>query len=89
MAKYTVNINSEEDLLTTWLDTNVPHMCFGYCEISLDECVDNGDGTYEASYESFEVISPMTFTYVDPTNGETTYTLEPGEYGIKPNSRRA
>ena len=84
MAKYTVRITSEDDLLTTWLDSKVPHMAFGYCEVELEECVDNGDGTYTASYESFELSSPKTFTYVDPVNGETTYTLAVGEYGIKP-----
>ena len=84
MAKYNVIINTEEDLLDSWLDSNVPHMAFGYCEISLEECVDNGDGTYTASYESFELSSARTFTYVHPVNGETTYTLVAGEYGVKP-----
>lgn len=83
MAKYTVIINSEDDLLDTWLDSRVPHMAFGYCEIELEECIDNGDGTYTASYESFELSSPKTFKYVDALNGETTYTLPAGEYGVK------
>jgi hypothetical protein len=32
-----------------------------------------------------EVSSPKTYTYLDMVNGGSiTYTLEPGEYGIKP-----
>lgn len=84
MAKYTVTINDEDDLLDTWLDSDVPHMSFGYCELTLDECVNNGDGTYTASYESFELSASKAFTYVHPVNGETTYTLAAGEYGVKP-----
>lgn len=84
MAKYTVTINDEGDLLDTWLDSDVPHMAFGYCELTLDECVNNGDGTYTASYESFEISASRSFTYVHPVNGETTYTLSAGEYGVKP-----
>tara|TARA_X000001316_G_scaffold3893_1_gene817 strand:- start:3198 stop:3452 length:255 start_codon:yes stop_codon:yes gene_type:complete len=84
MAKYTVTINTEDDLLTTWLDSNVPHMAFGYCEVGLEECIDNGDGTYTASYESLELSVSKNYTYVHPVNGETTYTLSAGEYGIKP-----
>jgi len=83
MAKYTTTIKTEEDLLTTWVDSSVPHMAFGYCEVELDECIDNGDGTYTASYESLELTASKMYTYVHPVNGETTYALAAGEYGVK------
>ena len=84
MATYSITITSEEDLLETWLDSSVQHMNFGYNEIELSECIDNEDGTYTATYESMVLSSDRTYTYVHPTNGETTYTLSAGEYGVKP-----
>ena len=62
MAKYIVNISSEEDLKENWLDSSCPN--FGFC---------------------FEITKPRVFSYLDMVNGGSiTYTLEPGEYGIKP-----
>ena len=84
MATYTVTISSADDLLTTWTDSSVPHMSFGYNEIELDECIDNGDGTYTASYNSLEMSASKKIKYIHPVNGETIYTLGAGEYGIKP-----
>jgi hypothetical protein len=84
MATYSVTITSEEDLTQQWLDSNVPHMSFGYNEIELEECVDNGDGTYTATYESMVLSAERSYTYIHPTNGQTTYTLAAGEYGVKP-----
>ena len=83
MATYSVTITSEEDLTQQWLDSNVPHMSFGYNEIALEECVDNGDGTYTATYESMVLSSDKTYTYIHPVNGQTTYTLAAGEYGVR------
>lgn len=84
MARYTVTINTENDLLDSWKDTSVKHMSFGYNEISLEECINNGDGTYTASYETMELSSSKTIKYIDSILGETTYTLSAGEYGVKP-----
>lgn len=84
MATYSITITSEEDLLESWLDSRVHHMNFGYNEVELSECRDNGDGTYTATYESMVLPSDKSYTYVHPTNGETTYTLSAGEYGVKP-----
>jgi|TARA_R100001443_G_scaffold3990_2_gene12025 hypothetical protein len=84
MATYSITITSEEDLAEQWLDSNVPHISFGYNEIELQECVDNGDGTYTATYESMVLPSDRTYTYIHPVNGETTYTVSAGEYGVKP-----
>ena len=84
MATYSITITSEEDLTEQWLDSNVPHMSFGYNEVELEECVDNPDGTYTATYESMVLSSDRIYTYIHPVNGETTYTLSAGEYGVKP-----
>lgn len=88
MARYSITITSEEDLMNSWLDANVPNMSFSYNEIELSECIDNEDGTYTATYESMEVTSSKTYTYIDSSKGETTFNLDPGEYGVKPNSKR-
>lgn len=88
MASYTISISSELDLTEQWDDSPVEHMNFGYNETSLDECVDNGDGTYTATYETLELAAPQSYTYIHPLNGKTTYTLAAGEYGVKPNSQR-
>ena len=87
MAKYSITITSEEDLMESWLDSNVPNMSFSYNEIELSECIDNEDGTYEATYESMELTSSKTYTYIDTLKGETTFRLDPGEYGVRPNSK--
>lgn len=86
--RYTINITQESDLEETWLDANVPNMAFCYNEISLDECEDLGNGTYEASYESFDVTEVSVFHYIDDTGTPQEYTLQPGEYGVKPGSAR-
>lgn len=84
MAIYTVIITGQSDLETTWTDSNVPHMAFGYNQVDISGCTDLGNGTYEASYETLELTSSKNYTYLDPLNGETTYTLSAGEYGVKP-----
>tara|TARA_R110001606_G_C15315597_1_gene644097 strand:+ start:1169 stop:1426 length:258 start_codon:yes stop_codon:yes gene_type:complete len=85
MAKYIVNISSEEDLKENWVDSSCPNFGFCFEQESIDDCVLNEDGTWQASYESMEITKPRVFSYLDMVNGGSiTYTLEPGEYGIKP-----
>lgn len=85
MAKYTVIINTEEDLKETWVDPSCPNFGFGFNQTELSQCIKLDNGTWEATYESMEVDKPRTYTYLDVVNGgETTYTLQPGEYGVKP-----
>lgn len=84
MATYTSIISTEEDLLENWLDASTPNFSFSYNEIELSECTENADGTYTATYDTLELSSSRTYTYVHVVNGETTYTLSAGEYGIKP-----
>ena len=89
MALYQITIKSQEDLLHTWTDAEVRHMNFGYIETELEECLSNGDDTYLATYESLQLDAPQIFKYVDAKQGGVIeYVLQPGEYGIKPNSRR-
>jgi len=85
MAKYEVNITSQEELEEQWKDSNCPNLSFCFKEKTLDECVKVNDTTYRATYESWEPTAAKTFTYLDMINGgEKTYTLQPGEYGVKP-----
>jgi len=85
MAKYTVIITSEEDLAERWTDSNAPNFGWGFDQEELDECVQTGESSWEATYESMELTSAHTYTYIHPDTGVlTTYTLQPGEYGIKP-----
>lgn len=79
-----VIITQESDLQETWNDPSVQNVIFGFSQRSLDECVDNEDGTWTATYCEMVVSAPQTFTYIDVENGETTYTLQPGSYGSKP-----
>jgi hypothetical protein len=85
MAQYTINISSQAELEEHWSDSSCPNFGFAFDQVTLDECVKINDNTWEATYQSMEVSSPRTYTYLDIVNGGSiTYTLEPGEYGIKP-----
>lgn len=79
-----VIITQESDLEETWKDLSVPNMTFGFYETSIDECTDNGDGTWTATYSEMVVSAPQQITYLDLENGETTYTLAVGTYGTRP-----
>lgn len=82
--KYSVTIHSEDDLFQSWTDSDCLNMTWGFNETSLEECLQD-DGTYVATYESLEIPTgeTMSFTYLT-SSGETTYTLQSGEYGVKP-----
>lgn len=79
-----VTITSESELEETWTDNNCPNMSWNFLERSMDECLQD-DGTYVATYETLEIPTGETrsFTYLT-SSGETTYTLQAGEYGVKP-----
>lgn len=81
--KHSVTIQSEDDLLQSWTDSNCPNMAWAFNEQTLEECLQE-DGTYVATYETLEVPEgeTMCFTYLTGS-GETTYHLQPGEYGLK------
>jgi len=82
--KYSVTIQSEDDLLQSWTDANCPNMGWSFNEQTLEECLQE-DGTYVATYETLEIAEgeTMCFTYLTGS-GETTYHLQAGEYGVKP-----
>ena len=79
-----VTITSESELQQTWTDSNCPNMGWSFHEQTLEECLQE-DGTYVATYETLEIPEgeTMCFTYLT-NSGETTYHLQPGEYGKKP-----
>lgn len=81
--KYSVTIQSEDDLLQSWTDANCPNMAWGFNEQTLEECLQD-DGTYVATYETLEIPEgeTMCFTYLTGS-GQTTYHLQAGEYGVK------
>lgn len=87
--RYTLIIQEETELEETWPDANIPNMMFCFNELSLEDCVALADGTFEASYETFDVTEVSVFHYIDEAGITYEYTLQPGEYGIRPNSRRA
>jgi len=82
--KYSVTIQSEDDLLQSWTDANCPNMGWSFNEQTLEECLQE-DGTYVATYETLEIPEgeTMCFTYLTGS-GQTTYHLQAGEYGVKP-----
>ena len=79
------SISTEAELQEFWEDANVPNMAWGFNETSLDECIQTGENTWEATYETLEVASGSTYTstYLSGSQ-QVTYTLQAGEYGIKP-----
>ena len=79
-----VTITNESELEVFWTDSRCPNMSWQFNEHTLEECLQE-DGTYVATYETFEIPTGKTrsFTYLTGS-GETTYTLQAGEYGVKP-----
>lgn len=88
--RYVVIITSEAELQDSWQDPITPCWTFVYNEQDLDECTEISEGQYEATYDSIVLTESFEFTRVDELNGGTfRETIPPGEYGIRPNSRRA
>ena len=84
--KRTVTISTQSDLEHTWTDSNCPSMSWGFTEQELEDCLQD-DGTYVATYETLEVPTGETMSFTRLTSsGETTYTLQAGEYGVKPSN---
>ena len=85
MATYIITITSKNELEETWVDSNCPNFAFGFTQETLEECTQIGSSSWEATYETFEVASGSTYTstYLSGSQ-QLTYTLQAGEYGIKP-----
>lgn len=79
-----VTITTESELEEVWKDSSCPNMSWQFNEQTLEECLQE-DGTYVATYETLEVPEGETksFTYITDS-GNATYTLQSGEYGVKP-----
>jgi hypothetical protein len=79
-----VTITSESELKEVWTDSRCPNMSWVFNEETLEDCLQD-DGTYVATYETLEIPTGETrsFTYLT-SSGETTYNLQDGEYGVKP-----
>ena len=84
--KRTATISTQSDLEETWSDSDCSNMSWGFNERELEDCLQD-DGTYVATYETLEIPTGETrsFTYLT-SSGETTYTLQAGEYGVKPSN---
>jgi len=82
--KRTVTISTQSDLEQTWTDSSCPNMTWGFDQHTPEECLQE-DGTYVATYETLEIPEgeTMCFTYLS-NEGEVTYHLSAGEYGIRP-----
>lgn len=82
--KRQVTISTQSELEQTWTDSSCPNMSWGFIEQELEDCLQD-DGTYVATYETLEVPTgeTLSFTYLTST-GSASYTLQSGEYGIKP-----
>ena len=88
MASYTITISSETELQEYWEDVNAPNFAFSYNEQTLDDCPQNEDGTWTATYETIELTETNTFTYIVDGAPDATISLPPGEYGVRPGSQR-
>ena len=88
MASYSIAIASESELEQYWVDLSAPNFAFTYNEQTLDDCVSNEDGTWAATYETIELTETNTFTYLVDGGTDATITLSPGEYGLRPKSKR-
>jgi len=82
-------ITTEEELLESWSDPRLPNMSNSFIEKELEECEDNGDGTYTASYNLFIVTEPREVLYLKHETSEQDPfapamsmmpTDKPGEY---------
>jgi len=82
--KRTVTISTQSDLEQTWTDPSCPNMTWRFTEEEFDDCLQD-DGTYVATYETLEIPAGETMSFTCLTDsGETTYTIQAGEYGVKP-----
>ena len=80
----TITITTQDELEESWGDSRCPNMCWHFIERTLEECMQDDD-TCSATYETFEVPVGETYssTYLTDS-GDVTYTLQAGEYGVKP-----
>lgn len=81
---HSVTLTTENEFTQSWSDSSCPNLGWTFIEETFEDCLQE-DGTYVATYDTLVVpeSESMSFTYLTPT-GSVTYTLQAGEYGIKP-----
>ena len=82
-------ISDEATLSEIWADARVSFWGFHFNEQTLDDCIDNEDGTYTATYDTIVLDADTPYTINDGRGNQSTIIVAAGEYGIKPNSSRA
>lgn len=76
-------ISDESTLSETWVDPAVSLWGFHFNEQSLDDCIDNEDGTYTATYDTILLSAATPYTINDGNGNQSTVTVPAGEYGIR------
>lgn len=85
MIKTTNNyvISNESELSEIWMDPAVSFWGFHFNEQTLDDCVDNLDGTYTATYDTIVISADTPYTINDGSGTQQTITVRMGEYGVR------
>lgn len=76
-------ISSESELSEIWTDPRVSFWGFHFNEQNLEDCIDNEDGTYTATYDTIVLNADTPFTISNGSGVISTITVPVGEYGVK------
>jgi len=76
-------ISNESELSDLWADARVSFWGFHFNEQSLEDCIDNEDGTYTATYDTIVLDTATPYTINDGSGNQSTITVPAGEYGVK------
>jgi hypothetical protein len=76
-------ISNESELGDFWVDARVSFWGFHFNEETLQECIDNLDGTYTATYDTIVLAADTPYTINDGSGNQSTITVAAGEYGVK------
>lgn len=81
---YSVTLTTENEFTQSWSHPSCSNLGWTFIEETFEDCLQE-DGTYVATYDTLVIPEgeSMSFTYLTST-GSATYTLQAGEYGIKP-----
>lgn len=76
-------ISNESELNEIWSDARVSFWGFHFNEQTIEDCIDNLDGTYTATYDTIVLDAATPYTINDGRGNISTVTVEAGEYGVK------
>lgn len=76
-------ISDESTLSEIWVDARVSFWGFHFNEQSLEDCIDNEDGTYTATYDTIVLAADTPYTISDGNGHVSTVTVPAGEYGVR------